>query len=146
LGKDGDFAFGVPVFSAEEIGDKIKGAEPFLKKFYSVITNERDRKLCTEKVVLERVMTIAPIIHAFEKAKSYDPVVIRDAMAKLDLKTGDRFVYWPEGVKFDDTGWNSRVKTIGGQYQNLKLKILFPESLVAPGNKPLWPMPKWTER
>jgi branched-chain amino acid transport system substrate-binding protein len=146
LGKDADFAFGVPVFSAEEIGDKIKGAVPFLKKFYSVITDERDRKLCTEKVVLERLLTIAPIIHAFEQAKSYDPVVIRDTIAKLDLRTGDRFVYWPDGIKFDETGWNARVKTIGGQYQNMKLKILFPESMVTPGDKPVWPVPKWRER
>jgi branched-chain amino acid transport system substrate-binding protein len=146
LGKDADYAFGVPVFSAQEIGDRIKGAAPFLKKFYSTITDEKDRKLCTEKVVLERVLTIAPIIHAFEKAKSYDPVVIREALTKLDLKTGDRFVYWPDGVKFDETGWNAKVKTIAGQYQNLKLKILFPESMVTPGNKPVWPVPKWRER
>lgn len=146
LGKDGDFAFGVPVFSAEEIGDKIKGAVPFLKEFYSKITNERDRKLCTEKVVLERVFTIGPVIHAFEKAASYDPMAIRDALAKLDLKTGDKYIYWPDGVKFDKKGANTRTKTIGGQYQGMKLKILFPESMVAPGNEPLWPMPKWRER
>ncbi len=146
LGKDQDFAFGVPVFSAEEAGEKIKGAVPFLKKFYSEIKDERERRLCTEKVVLERVLTIAPIIHAFERAKSYDPVVIRDAMTKLDLNTGDRFVYWPDGLKFDETGWNARAKTIAGQYQNMKLKILFPESMVSPGDKPVWPTPKWKER
>ncbi len=146
LGKDQDFAFGVPVFSTEEVGDKIKGAVTFLKKFYSDITEERDRRLCTEKVVLERVLTIAPIIHAFEKAKSYDPVVIRDAIAKIDLQTGDRFVYWPDGVKFDETGWNYKGKLIGGQNQNMRLKILYPESMVTAGSKPVWPMPKWTVR
>jgi len=146
LRKDADFAFGIPVFSVEEAGEKIKGAAAILRKFYSDVTDERDRKLCSEKIVLEKIFAIAVLIHAFEKAKSYDPVVIRDAIAKLDLKTGDRFVHWPDGIKFDKTGWNSRVKAIGGQYQNMKLKILFPGSMVTPGNKPVWPIPKWRER
>ena len=146
LGKDGDFAFGVPVFSIEAIGDRIKGALPFLKEFYSKITGEAERKLCTEKVVLERVLAIGIAIHALEKAKSYDPVAIRDAMAKVDLKTGDRFIHWPDGVKFDETGYNVRAQTIGGQYQGMKLKLMFPESLVTPGVQAVWPMPKWTER
>ena len=146
LGKDADFAFGVPVFSTEAIGDQIKGAVPFLKAFYSKVTSEAERKMCGEKIVLERAFAIGVAIHAFEKAKSYDSVAIRDAMAKLDLKTGDRFIHWPEGVKFDETGYNERTRTIGGQYQNMKLKVMFPESLVAPDAPPIWPMPKWTER
>jgi branched-chain amino acid transport system substrate-binding protein len=146
LGNDADFAFGVPVFSAEAIGDRIKGAKPFLKEFYSKVTNENDRKLCTEKIVLERTFTMGPVIHALEKAASYEPVVIRDALAKLDLHTGDRFIYWPDGVKFDETGYNARTRTIGGQYQNLKLKIFFPDSLLAQGDEPVWPIPKWTKR
>ncbi len=145
LGKDQDFAFGAPVFTVEEAGDKIKGAAAILKKFYSEIS-EKDRNMCGEKVTLERMLAIAAIIHGFEKARSYDPVAIRDAIAKLDLRTGDRFVYWPDGVKFDETGWNYKGKLIGGQYQNMKMKILFPESMITPGNKPVWPMPKWTER
>lgn len=146
LGKDGDFAFGVPVFSIEAIGGRIKGAVPFLKEFYSKVTSEAERKLCTEKAVLECVIIMGIAIHAMEMAKSYDPVAIRDAMAKLDLKTGDRYIYWPEGVKFDETGYNIRAQTIGGQYQDLKLKIMFPESLMTPGVQAAWPMPKWTER
>jgi len=146
LGKDGDFAFGVPVFSIEAIGDRIKGAVPFLKEFYSKVTSEAERKLCTEKAVLECVIIMGIAIRAMEMAKSYDPVAIRDAMAKLDLKTGDRYIYWPDGVKFDETGYNIRALTIGGQYQGLKLKIMFPESLMTPGVQAVWPMPKWTER
>jgi branched-chain amino acid transport system substrate-binding protein len=146
LGKDGDFAFGVPVFSIEAIGDRIKGAVPFLKEFYSKVTSEAERKLCTEKAVLECVLNMGIAIHAMEKAKSYDPVAIRDAMAKLDLKTGDRYIYWPEGVKFDETGYNIRTQTIGGQYQGLKLKVMFPDSLTTPGVQAVWPAPKWTER
>jgi branched-chain amino acid transport system substrate-binding protein len=146
LGKDADFAFGVPVFSSKAIGNKIKGVSEFLKKFYSVVTDEKERKLCSEKVVLERVFTIAPIIHGFEKAKSYDPLVIRDAIAKLDLQTGERYVVWPDGIKFDDQGWNMRTKTIGGQYQNMELKIFFPESMVEKSDSPVWPMPQWSKR
>jgi branched-chain amino acid transport system substrate-binding protein len=146
LGKDGDFAFGVPVFSMEAIGDRIKGAAPFLKEFYSKVTSEAERKLCTEKAVLECVIIMGIAIHAMEMAKSYDPVAIRDAMAKLDLKTGDRYIYWPDGVKFDETGYNIRTQTIGGQYQGLKLKVMFPDALTTPGVQAVWPMPKWTER
>lgn len=146
LGKDGDFGFGVPVFSIEDVGDRIKGALPFLKGFYSKVTNEAERKLCSENLVLQRTVSFGIAFHAMEKAKSYDPVAIRDAIAKLDLKTGDRYIYWPDGVKFDDVGYNIRAQAIGGQYQGLKLKIMFPQSLVGPSTQPIWPMPKWTER
>lgn len=146
LGNDGDYAFGVPVFSIEAIGDRIKGAVPFLKEFYSKVTSEAERKLCTEKAVLECVLVIGIAIQAIENAKSYDSVAIRNAMAKLDLKTGDRYIYWPDGVKFDETGYNTRTQTVCGQYQKLKLKIMYPEPLMAPGVQAVWPMPKWTER
>jgi branched-chain amino acid transport system substrate-binding protein len=146
LGKDGDFAFGVPVFSIEDIGDRIKGAQPFLKQFYSKITSEADRKICSENLVLQRTVSIGIAIHAMEAVKSYDSVAIRDAIAKVDLKTGDRYIYWPDGVKFDGVGYNTRAQAIGGQYQGLKLKIMFPDSLVGPGTQAVWPMPKWTER
>jgi branched-chain amino acid transport system substrate-binding protein len=147
LSKDRDFAFGGPLFSAQEIGQKIQGAAAIIKKFYSdPEVSEKDKKLCSEKDVLERMLAIGVVIHAFERAKSYDPVVIRDAIAQLDLKIGDRFVYWPDRIKFDKTGYNSPVRIIGGQYQNMELKILFPESMVTAGTKPVWPMPKWRER
>ncbi|HTU03717.1 MAG TPA: ABC transporter substrate-binding protein, partial [Candidatus Sulfotelmatobacter sp.] len=146
LGKDGDFAFGVPVFAIDAIGDRIKGAVPFLNQFYSKVTSEADRKLCSEKVVLECALLMGIAIQALENAKSYDPMAIRDAMAKLDLKTGDRYIYWPDGVKFDETGYNVKAQTIGGQYQGMKLKIMFPDALVAPNAPAVWPMPKWTDR
>ncbi len=147
LTKDRDFAFGGPLFSAYEVGQKIKGAATIIQKFYSdPEVSEKDKKMCGEKDVLERMLAIGVIIHAFERAKSYDPVVIRDAIAKLDLKIGDRFVYWPDRIKFDKTGYNYMARPIGGQYQNMELKILFPESMVTAGSKPVWPMPKWTER
>jgi hypothetical protein len=95
---------------------------------------------------LQLMLTIGPVIHAFGKAATYDPVALRDTIAKLELKTGDRFIYWPGGVKFDSTGWNSGAQMIGGQYQNLKLKVTYPDSLVMPGTKPVWPIPKWSER
>jgi len=146
LGKDADFVFGVPVYSSEAMGERIKGAKTFFAKFYSKITNEKERKICDEMSVLQRLNVMATIIHGFEKAKSYDPVVIRDAMAKLDLKLGDRYVFWPDGIKYDATGWNERSRPIAGQYQNMKLKVLFPESMVTPGDEPVWPMPRWQER
>ena len=146
LGKDGDYAFGVPVFSIDAVGDRIKGAVPFLKQFYSKVTSEAERKLCSEKVVLECALLMGIGIQAMENAKSYDPQAIRNAMAKLDLKTGDRYIYWPDGVKFDETGYNVRAQTIGGQYQGMKLKVMFPEGLMAADAPAIWPMPKWTER
>ncbi len=145
LGKDGDFAFGVPVFPSEDIGDKIKGSTAYLKDFYSGL-DEKERRVCTENIALYDGLAAGTVMHALEQAKSYDPMVIREAIKKLDLKTGDRFIYWPDGIKFDQTGHNTRARAIGGQYQNMKLRVLFPESIVTPGTKPLWPIPKWTER
>ena len=72
-------------------------------------------------------------------------MVIRDAIAKLDLTTGDPYILWPDSIRFDDKGWNFRSKTIGGQYQNLDLNIFFPDSLVEKGDSPVWPRPKWSK-
>jgi hypothetical protein len=144
LGKDADFAFGSPVLPRDQVVPKIKGAESTLNKFYSDVGEKG--KLCSPMWTLQLMLTIGPVIHAFEKAATYDPVVLRDTIAKLELKTGDRFIYWPGGVKFDNTGWNSGAQTIGGQYQNLQLKVMYPDSLVVAGNKPVWPIPKWSER
>ena len=144
LDKDADFAFGSPVLPRDEVVPKIPGAEATLNKFYSDVGEKG--KLCSPMWTLQLMLTIGPVIHAFEKAATYDPVALRDTIAKLGLKTGDRFIYWPGGVKFDETGWNSGAQMIGGQYQNLKLKVMYPDSLVVAGNKPVWPIPKWSER
>ena len=144
LGKDADFAFGSPALPRDEVVPMIPGAESTLNKFYADVGEKG--KLCSPMWTLQLMLTIGPVIHAFEKAASYDRAVIKDAIAKLELKTGDRFIYWPGGVKFDETGWNYGSQTIGGQYQNLKLKVVYPESLVVKGNKPVWPIPKWSER
>ncbi len=144
LGKDADFAFGSPVLPREDVVPMIKGAESTLNKFYSDVGEKG--KLCSPMWTLQLMLTIGPVIHAFEKAASYDRAVLRETIAKLELKTGDRFIYWPGGVKFDKTGFNYKASTIGGQYQNLKLKVMYPDELVIPGNKPVWPIPKWSER
>jgi branched-chain amino acid transport system substrate-binding protein len=144
LGKDADFAFGAPVLPRDEVIPRIKGAENTLSRFYSDVGEKG--KLCSPMWTLQLMFTVGTIIHALEKAASYNPTFIRDTLAKLELKTGDRWIYWPGGVKFDSTGFNVRSQTIGGQYQNMKLKVMYPESLVIPGNKPVWPIPKWSER
>ncbi len=146
LGKDADFGFGVPVFSEPVLRDKVKGLTAFLEKFQASLTTEKDRRECTGGIIPQRALIMAAIVKAFEKAKSYDPVAIRDAVAKLDLKTGDQFLYWPDGIKFDEQGRNTLARPIQGQYQNLKLKIIAPESLATKGEEPVWPMPKWSER
>jgi branched-chain amino acid transport system substrate-binding protein len=147
LDKDRNFAFGGPIFSAKEVGQRIQGAAALIKKFYSdPEVSDKDKKMCSEKDVLERMLAIGVLIHAFERAKSYDPIAIRDAIAQLDLKIGDRFVYWPHRIKFDKTGYNYMVRIIIGQYQNMELKILSPEEMAGAGSKPVWPIPKWTER
>ena len=80
LGKDADFAFGSPVLPRDEVVPRIKGAESTLNKFYSDVGEKG--KLCSPMWTLQLMFTIGTIIHAFEKAASYDPVVIRDTIAK----------------------------------------------------------------
>lgn len=144
LGKDADYAFGSPVMPREDVVPKIPGAEAVLTKFYAD-TGEKG-KLCSPMWTLQLMLTMGTVFHGLEQAKSYDRAVIRDTLANIELKTGDRWIYWPVGVKFDKKGFNNLSSTIGGQYQNLKLKVLYPDALVLPGNKPVWPIPKWSER
>jgi hypothetical protein len=145
LGKDADYAFGSPVMPREDVVPKIPGgAEAVLTKFYAD-TGEKG-KLCSPMWTLQLMLALGTALHGLDQANSYDPGVIRKTIANIELKMGDRWIYWPDGVKFDETGFNNLSQNIGGQYQNMRLKVLYPESLVLPGNKPVWPIPKWSDR
>jgi branched-chain amino acid transport system substrate-binding protein len=75
-----------------------------------------------------------------EIARSADKEKIRNALATLHIKPGPKLVLPYEGVKFDETGYNSLSRFIVAQVQQQKWVTVFPEE-VAPV-KP-WMNPKW---
>jgi branched-chain amino acid transport system substrate-binding protein len=77
---------------------------------------------------------------AAEMTGSTDKEKIRNALATLHIKPGPKLVLPYEGVKFDETGYNSLSRFIVAQVQKQKWVTVFPEE-VAPV-KP-WINPKW---
>jgi len=84
------------------------------------------------------------IADAIERAASTDPVKVRDAMAKTDLRSGPGSAMPGCRVQFDETGWNKWVHPVMTQWQEGKLRTVYPGSDAR--IKPIWPVPAWEKR
>ena len=144
LGKYAEHTFGTPLFSEHALRN-IKGALEYKNEFYSKMGEKG--KIVSIPWLFMLTQSIGTIINGIEKAASYDTVSIRDAIKGISLRAGeDKLIYLPDGVKFDETGCNIMAKWTGGQLQNLKAVVLYPQAIASPNDKPVWPVPKWRER
>ncbi len=81
-----------------------------------------------------------------EDAASSDPQKIRDAFAKVDVKSGPAMVMPFQKFSFDENGQNPAARYIVSQIVNGEYHTIWPSDIAPPGNKVAWPMPKWEER
>jgi branched-chain amino acid transport system substrate-binding protein len=77
-------------------------------------------------------------VKAIEKAGSFDPMAVRDALAKLD------FVSFYGQIKFDERGINVFKPMAVEQWQEGKKVTVWPAD--AANGKPIWPTPAWDKR
>ena len=67
------------------------------------------------------------LVEAMERAKSADPVKVRDALAKLDVSSGYAAMAPGGKVKFEPDGKNAYGHPVGVQWQNGDLVSVFPK-------------------
>lgn len=81
---------------------------------------------------------------ALERCASTDRDAIRDALAKTNLKAGEKGNINAYGIQFDSKGQNFKASVTSGQIINQKFTYIYP--LQYAEAKPIFPVPKWSDR
>ncbi len=85
------------------------------------------------------------IADALERAASFDPDAVREAMRATDIEPPHPAAIMPGGrLAFDDTGWNEHVNPVVVQWQEDKPRTVYPFEDASVD--PVWPVPSWEER
>jgi branched-chain amino acid transport system substrate-binding protein len=94
-----------------------KVADEFYNKYKEILNGHGALGIQAAYVVAE----------ALELAKSTDPKVIRDALAKLQINPGPRLIMpWPY-IRFDETGQNTGARCIVVQWQGEQRSTVYPK-------------------
>jgi branched-chain amino acid transport system substrate-binding protein len=84
------------------------------------------------------------IKEALEMAGSADPKKVQEALTQLDLSEGSAACMPGRHTQFDATGWNQWVHPVMVQWQNGKLRSIWPKDSAAVDA--VWPVPNWSDR
>ncbi len=133
LGKTAEYAYGVtPWLEDMEVGGEIfKSARDFGKQFRERFGYDADYH------VASGAADVLIYKFAIEKANSLDPKKVRDAIASLDVET----LYGR--VKFEPTGQIAMGQVLIQIQEGKVVPVYVAGKFVG---KPLYPMPKWSER
>ncbi|MBX6395345.1 MAG: ABC transporter substrate-binding protein [Alicyclobacillaceae bacterium] len=142
FGKDGDGVFDVSsamvVNNNALLPETQKIDEEFHKRYKEKFGKEPD-------LIAKLAFSSAYVLfkEVIPKAGGDDPVKIRAAALSLDLPQGYCPTGW--GIKFDQSGQNTRATLAVMQWQQGKLVVVFPEKFQV--SQPVMiPLPKWSER
>jgi branched-chain amino acid transport system substrate-binding protein len=81
---------------------------------------------------------------ALEKSCSRDPKALANVLRTTDFKTGKWNFMFPDGIKFDSTGYIEKALVLIGQIQKGEQMIVWPDNLAL--SKASWPVPGWKDR
>jgi branched-chain amino acid transport system substrate-binding protein len=81
---------------------------------------------------------------ALEKSCSRDPKALANALRTTDFRTGKWNFMFPEGIKFDSTGYVEKALVLIAQIQNGEQMVIWPDNLAI--GKFTWPVPGWKDR
>lgn len=137
VGKNGDMLYDIAAWSPDI-------EKPAAKKINDEFKAKHNYDLNGEMV--DQVLGMYVLADALERAKSVDPAAIRDALAATDMKGGIVDISIYSGIKFDASGQNMYADELLVQFQNGSRKTVFPAAVAPKDNKPLFPMPKWSDR
>ena len=115
------------------------GVDDFLKNY-----NELYNRKITSVYPAPNYLGSMTLFKVIEAAGSTDPEAIREAALKLDIPYEGTVTGW--GVKFDETGQNTRAQVILEQWQEGQLYPVWPPQAAAPGKEIILPLPTWKER
>jgi branched-chain amino acid transport system substrate-binding protein len=115
---------------------------PGVKEFHKDFVSKYGEKNITGSTALS-YGSLVVLWDALERAGTDNGEKLRDAIAKTDLKVGERTNISPYGVKFDEKGENIRATLLAEQIQKGELIPFYPADMVS--GKAIWPVPKWEE-
>jgi branched-chain amino acid transport system substrate-binding protein len=137
LGKDADYISVWETWSVE-LADK----KPLIAKVNDLYRARYGRNL--NSLTAAAFTTSLTVADAINRAGSTDPEKIREALRATDIPSEQTIMPW-EKIAFDpETGQNNHATGIICQIQNGKYRVIWPNNLASA--KPVWPMPKWSDR
>lgn len=87
---------------------------------------------------------VSVLVDALERAGTDNPAKLRDALKATNLNVGQYWYVVPDGCKFDETGQNIKQKIVTFQIRDGKHRAVYPAEFAS--IKPVFPIPKWSER
>ncbi|HLU78012.1 MAG TPA: ABC transporter substrate-binding protein [Burkholderiaceae bacterium] len=83
---------------------------------------------------------------ALERAGSADRDKLRDALAQTDITEGPALYTGYQRIKFDEHGQNTYAHGVISQNIDGKRRAIWPKENRGADVKPVWPVPKWSDR
>lgn len=120
----------------------------FLAKPWVRTVDENFKKEYGVQLTMEPVFAYVDILvlaDVLERARSTDPEKIREAFAKTNITEGKALMLPYKKIEFGPDGQNPHAASLVCQWQNRKIRIVYPPNFVAPGVKAIWPAPPWDE-
>ncbi len=136
VGKDSEGLLSREVW-AKDLGVKkaiVKQVNDLFRQKYGTDMNGTSARAFTGVFVLADAMN---------RARSLEPAKIQAALRETDLKGEQLIMPW-EGVKFDDTGQNTKGRGIMVQIQGGQYVTVWPLDLAS--KELVWPLPEWSKR
>lgn len=115
----GPFAEGVLSIAPANYDQAPEYTERFRKRFGYFMVHE----------ALEHAVLMDNLARAMEAAKSAAPAAIRDALRATSFTEGWSLAMGAAGVKYDDTGLNTRAVPVMVQWRGTELVTVWPEAL-----------------
>ena len=90
------------------------------------------------------VTVVGTIYDALERSTDLSRESLAQALRATDLQQGANPYILRDGAKFDEKGDNLRTRGLVMQLRDQKQRIVYPPEIAT--LKPVWPMPKWSDR
>jgi len=132
LAQDGNYVIATTSWSNDV---KIPGMEELAKRF------EEKYKAKMDSTAASGFTAMAVLWEALEKGATTDPKKLRDAIANVELKTGDRMYLQLSGVKFDAKGENELATGVVFMIKDKKWVPIAPTKYAT--DQAPWPKPAW---
>lgn len=137
LGKDAEYTVTRETFCPDftSVNENAKKISEMMKEKYGIANLNGNTARAVQAPFI--------IADALERAKSTDPKAIRDALASTDIPSENLILPW-DGIKFDESGQNTKVSVMICQVQNGKYVTVWPEKFAT--SKIIFPYPAWDKR
>jgi branched-chain amino acid transport system substrate-binding protein len=136
VGRDADGIMSRGVFSLD-----LAAKKPLVKQINDLYKQRSGKDLADNSA--REFVGFMTLVDAINRAKSTDPEAIRKALAATDIPADKLILAW-KGIKFDETGLNIYGQAIINQYQEGKLRLVWPFDVAVADI--IYPIPKWSER